>query len=66
MEKEWITTSELLAFLKSHPDDEFTCQLYLGYRLYSLLVLICRYGFTIVIGSMLHVLLLVVVTPSSC
>jgi hypothetical protein len=27
---------------------------------------ICRYGFTIVIGSMLHVLLLVVVTPSSC
>lgn len=24
MEKEWITTSELLAFLKSHPDDEFT------------------------------------------
>lgn len=39
MEKEWITTSELLAFLKSHPDDEFTCQLYLGYRLYPLLVL---------------------------
>lgn len=35
MEKEWITTSELLAFLKSHPDDEFTCQLYLGYRLGS-------------------------------
>lgn len=33
MEKEWITTSELLAFLKSHPDDKFTCQLYLGYRL---------------------------------
>lgn len=27
---------------------------------------ICRYGFTIVIGSMLHVLLLVVLTPSSC
>ena len=27
---------------------------------------ICRYGFAIVIGSMLHVLLLVVVTPSSC
>lgn len=27
---------------------------------------ICRYGSTIVIGSMLHVLLLVVVTPSSC
>lgn len=27
---------------------------------------ICQYGFTIVIGSMLHVLLLVVVTPSSC
>ena len=27
---------------------------------------ICRYGFTIVIGSMLHVLLLVVVTPSFC
>ena len=27
---------------------------------------ICRYGFTIVIGSMLHVLLLVVVAPSSC
>ena len=27
---------------------------------------ICRYGFTIVIGSILHVLLLVLVTPSSC
>ena len=27
---------------------------------------ICRYGFTIVIGSMLHMLLLVVVTSSSC
>lgn len=35
MEKEWITTSELLGFLKSHPEDEFTCQLYLGYRLSS-------------------------------
>ena len=35
MEKEWITTSELLGFLKSHPDDEFTCRLYLGYRLGS-------------------------------
>ena len=27
---------------------------------------ICRYGLTIVIGSILHVLLLVLVTPSSC
>ena len=35
MEKEWITTSELLGFLKSHPDDEFACRLYLGYRLGS-------------------------------
>lgn len=35
MVKEWITTSELLGFLKSHPNDEFTCRIYLGYRLDS-------------------------------
>lgn len=35
MDREWITTSELLAYLKAHPDDEKECRLYLGHRLGS-------------------------------
>ena len=30
MNKEWITTAELIAYLKAHPDDEKECRLYLG------------------------------------
>lgn len=26
MDREWITTSELLAYLKAHPDDEKECR----------------------------------------
>lgn len=33
--KEWITTAELIAYLKAHPDDEKECRLYLGHRLGS-------------------------------
>ena len=33
--KEWITTAELIACLKAHPDDEKECRLYLGHRLGS-------------------------------
>lgn len=35
MNKEWITTAELIACLKAHPDDEKECRLYLGHRLGS-------------------------------
>ena len=35
MNKEWITTAELIAYLKAHPDDEKECRLYLGHRLGS-------------------------------
>lgn len=30
MQKEWISTPELLAYLKGHRDDEVECRLYLG------------------------------------
>ena len=30
MQKEWISTPELLAYLKWHRDDEVECRLYLG------------------------------------
>ncbi len=33
--KEWITTAELIAYLKAYPDDEKECRLYLGHRLGS-------------------------------
>ena len=35
MNKEWITTAELIAYLKAHLDDEKECRLYLGHRLGS-------------------------------
>ena len=35
MNKEWITTTELIAYLKAHPDDDKECRLYLGHRLGS-------------------------------
>ena len=35
MNKEWITTAELIAYLKAHPDDEKECRLYLDHRLGS-------------------------------
>ena len=30
MEKKWISTVELLSYLKAHPDKEKECRLYLG------------------------------------
>lgn len=33
--KEWITTAELISYLKAHPDDEKECRPYLGHRLGS-------------------------------
>lgn len=35
MEKEYLTTSELLAYLKQHPDCETKCRLLLGHGLGS-------------------------------
>ena len=35
MEKQWISTIELLNYLKEHPNKEKECRLYLGYGLGS-------------------------------
>lgn len=35
MQTEWISTLELIAFLKAHHDEEKKCLLYLGSHFYS-------------------------------
>lgn len=33
MNQNWITTAELMTYLKHHPNEEKECRLYLGHRM---------------------------------